>query len=179
VKNGAVLRLLERSTAPFYEELPDMEVTSTRLPTESTASDAAPVLSRIDPPHPVSEPSAVEAASEESAPVESVEPAEDPIVVAVTGRSAEHLPDQLHSQALQLGSYLRAKQQELDRREALMNAREAKLENELRLARMWVRERGEEDREREADYSARKRSLDEQAALIAAAELFADRDALR
>jgi hypothetical protein len=155
-----------------------MEAISSIRQSFAAASDAAPVLSRIDPPHPIGSdlPQGVgEGRGEGVGPSVEVETGND--LPAVAGRSPEHLPEQIHSQALQLGSYLRAKQQELDRREALMNAREAKLENELRIARLWVRERDELDREREASFSVRQRALDEQAAAVAAAEFSAEHDA--
>lgn len=148
-------------------------------------SGGVPVLARIDPPHPRSETNVESAASATAATAAPPSPAEraeeqpavsEEAVAAATGRSAPHLTEQLHTQALQLGSFLRTKQQELDRREALMNAREAKLENELRMGRLWSRERDEDVRVREQDFNARLKALDQKAAQLAAVELSTDRD---
>lgn len=142
------------------------------------ASEAPPIpiLSRIDPPHPVGE-VVSEAPAAPPAPLTiEAAPVPDDAVAAATGRSAPHLTEQLQTQAMQLGSLLRAKQIELDRREALMNAREAKLENELRMGRLWTRERDEDVRVREHDFNARVKAIEEKAAQLAAMELSADRD---
>ena len=162
--------------------------TSTKpISPESGAAATVPaVLTRIDPPHAMGDevPSNANPIAAVTPPIEpspapepEAEPAGemDPVVAAI-GRSPAHQPEQMQSQALQLGAYLRGKQQELDRREALMNAREAKFENELRMARLWMRERDSDEREREADFTARLHDLEEKASQLAAAEVSVDRD---
>jgi hypothetical protein len=57
---------------------------------------------------------------------------------------------QLQSQADQLAAHLRQRQQEIDRREAQLNARLADFEKEVREARVWLAERNEALNEREA-----------------------------
>ncbi|HTN76047.1 MAG TPA: hypothetical protein VL096_12400 [Pirellulaceae bacterium] len=144
-----------------------------------------PIISRIDPPHPLGElasreavaappviasPAVQESSSDEDA------AALDEIVFATTGRSQEHLAEQLHAQALQLADHLRTKQREIDRREALLNAREAKLENELRHARLWVREREQETQEREQQFQLRLQELNAKSSQLASVEISVDHD---
>jgi hypothetical protein len=156
-----------------------MEIKASTRPTTEEATPptlAAPLRARIDPPHPLGEAALpADGPVEEAAPVVA-EDAPSTDAVAATGRSAPHLTEQLQTQALQLGALLRSKQRELDRREALMNAREAKLENELRLARLWTRERDEEVRQREQDFNARQKALEEQASQVASLEVSLDQD---
>lgn len=136
------------------------------------SSAVSPIISRIDPPHALGdEPVAAPAA--EAVPAESPPTAD---VLATAGRSNEHLAEQLQTQALQLAGHLRSKQREIDRREALLNSREAKLDNELRIARLWTRERNQDQAERDQQFAQVRRELDDKAAQIAAAELSADHD---
>ena len=51
------------------------------------------------------------------------------------------LVGQIREQATQLARHLQSQQQNLDRREAELNAREAALENEVRSARLWLTSR--------------------------------------
>jgi hypothetical protein len=127
----------------------------------------APTLSRIDPAHVVTE-----ADSGEKEAIATFVPVPEPSIEI----ALPHFSEQLHAQALQLGGYLREKQAELDRREALVNAREAKLENESRLARLWARERHAEVAEREHAFAARHQALEQKSKEVALAELAADRD---
>jgi hypothetical protein len=153
----------------------------TDAPRRDVADVGPPVLSRIDAAHPMNDgppvmveeaPAAVVAEQIEASPIDGkVEAAS-----AATGRSAPHLTEQLQTQALQLGTLLRSKQRELDRREALMNARDAKLDNELRMARLWVRERDEDVREREHDFAERVKQLEEKTAQVASVEVSHERD---
>ena len=48
---------------------------------------------------------------------------------------------QVEVQAMQLAEHLRGRQQELDHREAELNARAAKLESDSRSVRLWLEER--------------------------------------
>jgi hypothetical protein len=96
-------------------------------------------------------------------PVDAPQPAPRETVMAATGRSPVHAQVQLQMQAAQLGDQLKRRQEELDRREAQMNAETAELENELRQARLWLRERTEELDRREAEMQAQADSLQEQA----------------
>ena len=65
---------------------------------------------------------------------------------------------QLQSQADQLAAHLRQRQQELDRREAQLNARLAGFEQEVRDARLWLAQRNDELNEREARLEAREKA---------------------
>ena len=67
----------------------------------------------------------------------------------------EQTAEQLRTQANQLASHLRTRQQELDRREAQVNARVALLERDMRAARFWLAER-------EAELKRRSEQLDQQ-----------------
>ncbi|MEE8450526.1 MAG: hypothetical protein V3R99_01390 [Thermoguttaceae bacterium] len=69
--------------------------------------------------------------------------------------SGETTAEQLRTQANQLASHLRTRQQDLDRREAQVNARVALLERDMRAARFWLAER-------EAELKHRSEQLDEQ-----------------
>jgi hypothetical protein len=104
------------------------------LPNPSEAAGGT----RIDGPHPaagresIANPSLLETAAAEAAPV----------AVAVIDRSS--VAEQTRVQAAQLAEHLRARQRELDHREARLNSWAAQLESEARSARLWVSERTEE-----------------------------------
>ncbi len=139
---------------------------------------AAVVVNRIDRAHPVGETTG-DAADEPASSCEAVDEHaanEHEQLLATAGRSAPHLAEQLHTQAIQLASHLRTKQSELDRREALLNARDARVENDLRMARLWLREREHELQQRQAELVERQAKLEEDAAQFAALEVSADRD---
>ncbi len=133
---------------------------------ESGEVKSSPVTSRIDPPHPrpdsapVEMPAAIEL---EAIPIKSPQPSGD-------------FTEQLHTQALQLADHLRVKQRELDRREALLNSREAKLDNEMRMGRLWLRERDQVVAEREQQFQERQQTLDVKSAEIAVVEASVERD---
>lgn len=65
--------------------------------------------------------------------------------------SGRLLLQQIRGQAEQLGAYLRTRQEELDHREAQINARAAQIDHDARTARLWLSERDQElDRREEA-----------------------------
>lgn len=161
---------------------------------------------RIDAPHPVavdvpaSPPlgqTPEHAATELDCGVEPLKGQAAPAPLAVTA--------QIHTQAAQLAEHLRTRQQELDHREAELNARAAQLERDARTAKLWweervaeVQQRGgastsqptdqDESPRRAADaLDARRRAMDEAEARLAAQltetqnlhqQLLADRRAL-
>jgi len=72
------------------------------------------------------------------------------------------LVGQMHRQADQLAMRLRARQEELDHREARVNARVAQLESDAAAARLWLRERVVHLNEREATIASREAQFDTQ-----------------
>jgi chromosome segregation ATPase len=79
----------------------------------------------------------------------------------LAGRDPVGLIDQLQRQALELGQRLQVQQSDLDRREAEFHARIAKVENQLRTARLVCAEREQELNEKllEADAAAANSAL--------------------
>ncbi|MBC8356189.1 MAG: hypothetical protein H8E66_29785 [Planctomycetes bacterium] len=63
------------------------------------------------------------------------------MALIVAGAVAPHVGEQFRAQASQLAGHLRAKQQQIDHREAYLNARIAQLEREVRTSRLWCAER--------------------------------------
>ena len=110
---------------------------------------------RIDEPHPLAANDAVPVAPvEPEAKAALVEkPVEKPVDKPVALSEGEFrrtetvpLPDEamariLRTQASQLAEHLRARQKELDHREAEINSRAAQLERDARAARLWLDER--------------------------------------
>lgn len=108
------------------------------------------VETRIDVAHPVVD-------QAEALPVEAEERGEGPgvkgegadqaeaIAVAADEKPvadpAEAVARQVRTQAAQLAEHLRARQKELDHREAALNARAAQLDRDARVARLWLNER--------------------------------------
>ena len=77
--------------------------------------------------------------------------------------------EQLRNQARQLAVHLRAKQDELDRRDAEWQAQIAAHDNERRAAQVWYQQRCAELEDREATFPAREREwADRREQLIAA-----------
>jgi hypothetical protein len=89
------------------------------------------IEARIDPAH-------------QAAAAPSAEPAAD------APATPEAEAEQWRTQANQLAEHLRARQKDLDHREAELNARSAQLESDLRCARLWLSERIAELQERAA-----------------------------
>jgi hypothetical protein len=58
-----------------------------------------------------------------------------------SAQQSEAAAQQMRTQAAQLAEHLRARQKDLDHREAEINARTAQLESDLRSARLWLNER--------------------------------------
>ena len=79
-------------------------------------------------------------------PIRSKEPLElvgapRELALIVAGDIQSHVGEQVRTQASQLASHLREKQQQIDHREAQLNARIALLEREVRTSRLWCAER--------------------------------------
>ncbi|MEO8493473.1 MAG: hypothetical protein ABI614_00270 [Planctomycetota bacterium] len=87
-------------------------------------------VTRIDAAHPI----------RAKEPIELVEAPRDLALIAA-GEMQSHMGEQIRTQAGQLAGHLRAKQQQIDHREALLNARIAQLEREVRTSRLWCSER--------------------------------------
>ncbi|HVX13281.1 MAG TPA: hypothetical protein VHC22_19005 [Pirellulales bacterium] len=76
--------------------------------------------------------------------------AQMPVEQAITDLVRVEGAVQLQAHADQLGAFLRQRQQELDRREAQLNARLADFAQEVRDARLWLSQRNDELNDREA-----------------------------
>lgn len=87
-------------------------------------------VTRIDPAHPIRSKEPLELAAV---------PRELALIAA--GEVGSHAGEQIRTQASQLAGHLRAKQQQIDHREAQLNARIAQLEREVRTSRLWCAER--------------------------------------
>jgi chromosome segregation ATPase len=103
--------------------------------------DQASTGTRVDPAHQIAKQEGITAAVGDAA-------AEKPL-------PDEAVAEQLHVQADQLASHLRAQQKQLDHRQAELNAQIAQLERDARTARLWLGER-------EAELDRRSRELDQQ-----------------
>ncbi|HUY88506.1 MAG TPA: hypothetical protein VMV10_07215 [Pirellulales bacterium] len=119
-----------------------------------TRVDAAHVVG--DAPASANEPAAEKQAHPSDAPWAAVDPSE---VAQAVAFQAELEAVLLQAQAEQLAQHLRSRQEDLDRREAQLNARCAEFDQEVRTARLWLSERQQELAQREDDMLARERAL--------------------
>ena len=103
----------------------------------------------------------------EEQPVSAGEP---PAPQAVESQDGETVTTQLRKQASELAAHLRAKQKEIDHREARINTRIAELEHDSRSARLWFGERQAELEGREKDIANLQREVHERLDRLAAAE---------
>lgn len=87
-----------------------------------------------------------------------------------------HESEALQRHAETLAEDLRAKQRQLDRREAQLNRQLADAENEIRLSRLSIQDREEELDEKSAHLNQRQTEIEEQMASLSAAELAFQRD---
>ena len=140
----------------------------------------SPRRMRIDPSHdsaevtvnetledlePIGETPAVpigEAEIVQPAMLEIEEPTEA-MISAVAGENPEIRQEQLQLEAAQLADHLRERLREIDRREAMVHARVAQLESDLRTSRIWLAERHAEFESREAELLYQIADLQEQA----------------
>lgn len=95
---------------------------------------------------------------------------------AVRAVPATDEPDAVGLQASQIAAHLRSKQRELERREAHLNSQLAKLEQEQRTSRLWLREKAHEFAERDKELAARAAELEQQAGQFAAVQHADNRD---
>ncbi len=97
---------------------------------QSQEPPAGARVTRIDPAHPIrsKEPLELGAGPRE-------------LALIAAGDMASHTGEQIRTQAGQLAGHLRAKQKQIDHREAQLNARIAQLEREVRTSRLWCAER--------------------------------------
>jgi hypothetical protein len=146
---------------------------SDKKPARNAAIPSAPqVQMRVDPPHVVAgAPTAdVDVVLTEAS--EAVAVREAVAVGQAAGRTtretlsglieapAESSPaEQLQLQAEQLAARLGAQQEQIDRREADLNAQLAKQEHDARSSRLWLRERQQEFAEREAELARREQAI--------------------
>jgi hypothetical protein len=142
------------------------------------ASNEAPRLTRVDPPH-----SALGAAASHASDAADAAPVVAATSWLVQAEASSHDraescdDDRRALQTSQLAGRLREKRRELDRREGQLNARHAQIESEARTSRLWLRERQQEFLQREAQLERRTRELEAEATRLAAAQISAERDA--
>jgi chromosome segregation ATPase len=129
---------------------------------------AETVESRVDAAHHPPSDGVCEAASPERG-----KPGPDPEAAPPEPNLAESAPQDVaqlvRTQASQLAEHLRARQGELDHREAALNARAAQLDRDARVARLWLDERMAELEEQAGTASARAGSEQDDAGLAAEA----------
>ncbi len=140
---------------------------------QTAANRSAPqVQMRVDPPHVVAgaPPTDVDvvqvAAGEHAAVREAVAVghtaghATRETLSGLIAAPAESSPaEQLQLQAEQLAARLGAQQDQIDRREADLNAQLAKHEHDARSSRLWLRERQQEFADREAQLAQREQAI--------------------
>ena len=97
----------------------------------------------------------------------------DPVV----GPCASPESELVDHQARQLGEYLQQRQRALDRRESQIYASTARIDSDLRLARMWWLHHRRDLEEREQELRRREDSLNVTMTHVAAAEIAAERHA--
>ncbi len=93
-------------------------------------------------------------------------------VAGTATQPSDDLSEQLRLQGEQLAAALQRRRNELDRREARLNARNAEQENEARGLRMWLVERQQDLDEREAGLKRRERDVEDRCSQLIAAESF-------
>jgi chromosome segregation ATPase len=98
-----------------------------------------------------------------------------PVAVELHADAAE----QMQVQASQLARHLQERRREVDHREAHLNARIAQLENDLRVSRLWLRERSEDFERREAELSQQLSEQDSQIRSLSASESALDEDRIQ
>jgi hypothetical protein len=86
---------------------------------------------------------------------------------------------QFQAQASQLADALKSRRHDIDQREAQLNSRVAKLENELRSARLWMSESAHAYREKEEELQSTVADLEARLKACAASEVSADEAAVR
>jgi hypothetical protein len=101
----------------------------------------------------------------------TLQPAPVELAMAAAGHPTEQSRTQLHVQADQLATYLLDRQRDVDGRESQLNVRVAQLENELRTARLWVREQEHEFSEKELGLQQRVSDLESRLQALSASEL--------
>jgi epidermal growth factor receptor substrate 15 len=101
----------------------------------------------------------------------TLQPAPVELAMAAAGHPTEQSRTQLHVQADQLATYLLDRQRDVDGRESQLNVRVAQLENELRSARLWVREQEHEFSEKELGLQQRVSDLESRLQALSASEL--------
>lgn len=149
-------------------------------PVQSPKTGVQVILSeaRIDAAHPLegqdsdSAPAA-DAESSGDSDIESVfADADENASVQASGKIADEVlkTGQIRRQAEQLADYLRARQEELDHREAHLNAQAAQLESDLRKARLCLSEREAAQNERRQELDIREKKILERLDRLAAAD---------
>ena len=159
---------------------------SEQQPAESSGPSAPAAQDfRIDGAHTIQGHGARQTvAAEALAPAVAAEKAEGHTVPPAEGAPGNLEPadalvaaQRLYTQAAQLAAQLRSRQENLDHREAQLNARLARLEQGSRAARLWVTERETEITRRLEDLGAREKSVATRLERLAVAESALERKA--
>ncbi|MGQ9770864.1 MAG: hypothetical protein ACUVQG_09930 [Thermogutta sp.] len=139
-----------------------IDATSSQTPPPSEALGAT---ARIDPPHIVGQSKTLDAyPSQDAAPTPAIGSNE---LSSLEGNIEEEIqsgkglsPERVRRHARQLAAVLRRRQEQLDHREAQLNARSAQIENDVRVLRLiW--------NERHADWEEKRQLLAEREAVLA------------
>jgi chromosome segregation ATPase len=152
------------------QSMPIKPTLTNSSPSTDTAAD-----SRMPPPTPKDGATAridqAHTSRSQAARVDQEVAATPAMLATVAGRDPSHLGDQMNRQAAQLGENLRGEQRDLDHRQAEFNARIAKMENEMRTARLVLYERELELREQASEFQRRWQDLQIRTANVSVAEL--------
>jgi hypothetical protein len=93
---------------------------------------------------------------------------------AASGQWLSQAVARMRRQGRQLADLLRARQEELDHREAQQNARAAELDSQLRAARLWLDERHQDLCQRDERLLQREKDVADRLSQLSAAEVFLD-----
>ena len=91
----------------------------------------------------------------------SIEPSRE-VLLAIAGRSEGCAAEHLQQQATELAQHLQARERDMSHWEATLNARSAAHDDELRSARLWLREQQQELAGREAELAQQQISWENQ-----------------
>jgi len=93
---------------------------------------------------------------------------------AAPGQWLSNAVARMRRQGRQLADLLRARQEDLDYREAQQNARAAELDSQLRAARLWLEERHHDLCQRDGQLQQRERDVADRLSQLSAAEVYLD-----
>jgi len=142
-------------------------------------ASAAQIGTRVDPPHVAATPATASAADGQQegdcpdfrATTRSVGPKMGLSPSSDTPAQPSAIAERLRLQAEQLAAHLRARQQELDHRQAQINANMAQLDGDARAARLWLAEREAELKQRAEGLAGQEGEVQARLSRLAAVEV--------